>query len=194
MKIELREWLRSAHDAAKRQAVFVLEDVLPLVGAGLDYEDYRDGAVVIGEHMSKSVCLPVYEMRREDLGLRLVMRNNFHDWKLSVDSARPIVERNGFLSSLFHTTPPVERGYTGDDLAKVYFEGFRCEDIFGYHCGNQGQWSACVRDDYRMWATVFYVMRELEVVKPLVWHTRASHAAEIEAQRERRERRTGASS
>lgn len=79
MRIELDKWLEGRGGTVYQQANFVRDNLLPLVGHGLDWEDYARGCFVIGEHTSKQIILPVYEMCREDLGLRLVMRNNFHD-------------------------------------------------------------------------------------------------------------------
>ena len=46
------------------------------------YEEYRDCASVVGEHTSKSVVLPVVQLRANDL--TVVLRDNFHDVVVSV--------------------------------------------------------------------------------------------------------------
>lgn len=169
------------------QVQYLRDRLSTLVGAGLDYEDSRDIAHVISTHRSKSIVLPVCELARPDLGLRLILRNNFYDWKISVVSKRPIVAD---FSGLFHTTPPIDPTYTGNQLAPVYFEGFLREWVFGYYAESDGrQWSASVGGDAAIWATVFLVMRALGAIKPLIWHTQESHRKELDAQTERRKAR-----
>jgi hypothetical protein len=172
---------------ALRQAEFVQSHLLSIVSCDIDYEDYIDMVTVVGEHRSKSVVLPVYEMRREDFGLRLVMRNNWYNWKLSVDRPRGVVAN---FSGLFHTTPPIEPEYTGDDLHPAYFEGFRREDVFGYYSESSQRFSANIGGDFAMWASVFEIARSIGIVKPLQWRTRASHEKEICEAAERRKSRS----
>ncbi|MFF2532351.1 hypothetical protein ACFVS2_25915 [Brevibacillus sp. NPDC058079] len=45
---------------------------------------------VIGTHVSKSVQLPVVQFDVASLGISFVIRGNFYDWKVSVESERPI--------------------------------------------------------------------------------------------------------
>ncbi len=53
-----------------------------------EYEEFRDTILVIGEHMSKSVKLPVYQFTWKDVIVTL--RNNFYDWKVSVEAIFPL--------------------------------------------------------------------------------------------------------
>lgn len=137
-------------------------------------------AWVIGEHRSKSVRLPVYSLERPDKGIRFVLRDNYHDWKVSVISDRPIV--SPLFEYLFHTTPPIEPDYTGNELSPVYFEGFPDDLIFGYHSENPNRWSAST-SERGVYTIVFEVMRQLGVLKPRTWHTRESHRAKLDAEK-----------
>lgn len=172
------------------QVGFIRDHLVGLIGRGLEYEDRKQVATVISTHRSKSIVLPVVQVERKDLGLRLVMRNNFYNWKLSVISEQPI---DADFSGLFHTTPPVERDYTGDPLAAVYFEGFPDSLVYGYYGpSNKRRWSAEIGGDNGMWTTCFLIMKALGVVKPFQWHTRASHRAELDAEAARRKARWAA--
>lgn len=126
-----------------------------LMATGLSYKAMDDITHVIATHRSKSITLPVYELSRPDLGLRLILRDNFHNWKLSVISERPI---DADFSGLFHTTPPVEPAYTGEPLSSVYFEGFPGDLIFGYYNDQQGgtrqKWSAEIYGDHSLYTVV----------------------------------------
>src|SRR6185369_7381601 len=100
----------------------------------------------------KSVKLPVYQLSRPDLGLRLILRGNFHDWKLSVISNKPIAAD---FTGLFRTTPPTHPKYHGNELASCYFEGFPEELVFGYYePSDKCQWSAAIGGQQALWATV----------------------------------------
>lgn len=150
------------------QMVF-LRDVLPyLICKDLDYEDRVDLPKVISTHHSKSIVLPVVEYNRKDLGLRMIVRDNFYNWKLSVISEKPIEID---FSSIFYTTPPVDPDYTGNPLRSVYFEGFPNDLIFGYYSENKSRWSAEIHGDHNLYMVVFLIMQSFGVIKPLVWAT-----------------------
>jgi len=142
-------------------------DIQGLIGVGLAYEDAKNLARVISTHRSKSIVLPVVEYNREDLGLRLILRNNFYNWKLSVISTNPI---KADFSNLFFTIPPVEPEYTGDPLHPVYFEGFPRELIFGYYTTSDGRhWSAEIGGDKTLWTVLFLIMRAVEAFGTPRW-------------------------
>lgn len=136
---------------------------------------------VIGEHHSKSVRLPVYLFERVDLGIQFVMRGNFYDWKLSVISEKPLVKYAELFSTMFHTTPPVEPEYTGNELASCYFEGFPDEYIFDYYAKNPTRWS-CSIGRSSMQFVVRLIMHELGAIKPLEWTTREKHRKQLDAE------------
>jgi hypothetical protein len=217
MKIPLQawydEWLKEhqdtdliyvSRDAQKRvslpQVHFVRDTLAPLLWADTLYddlpceppprEDCRLTAWVIGEHRSKSVRLPVYLLERPDKGLRVMLRYNYFDWKLSVESEVPLDHE--LFSYLFHTTPPVEPDYTGNELASCYFEGFPEDQIYGYQTENPRRWSASIGNDRALWMTILLCMIDLGVVKRASWTTRASHQEQFaakDAARKRREER-----
>jgi hypothetical protein len=174
-------------DAASAQVQLVRDTLAALVWADVPYwkranegeprTDCKVTGYVISEHRSKSVRLPVYLFERADLGIRFVLRNNFYDWKLSVMSENPI--QSDLFPYLFHTTPPIEREYTGDELAHVYFEGFPKDLIFGYHGADPRRWSASL-GDRALWTTILLCMRSVGGVKPMAWHTRESHCKALD--------------
>lgn len=147
--------------------MFLRDNLNGLIARGLHYEKRRTLAQVISTHGSKSILLPVVEYHRADLGLTFVVRNNFYNWKLSVESERPVVADFG---GLFHTTPPVDPDYTGNPLASVYFEGFPGDRIHPYYTqGDRRRWSAEIGNDEELWMTVFLVMRAVGGIAVDVW-------------------------
>lgn len=69
---------------------------------------------VVGMHTSKSIALPIVEASIPTLGLRVVMRHNFDNLAVTIESARPL----GPLAF------PEEWQATTKDAYSCYFEGF----------------------------------------------------------------------
>lgn len=178
------------------QVHFVRDRIAGLVWSDVGYydrprepeprTDCTESAWVIGEHYSKSVRLPVYSLERPDRGLRFTLRDNYYDWKLSVESEVAIDDP--LFPYLFHTTPPIERAYTGDSLSSVYFEGFPEDRVFGYHATNPRRWSAELASDQRLWTVMFLCLKALGIMRPMVHLTRESHRAMLDADNEAHKR------
>lgn len=180
----LQEWFNKQREvtpdemyykgASARQIMWVRDTLANVFNCGLVFEERRQ-VEVIATHTSKSVLLPVYSLERADCSLRLVLRENFFNWKLSVISGEPL---DVDFSGLFHTTPPIDPSYTGNPLASVYFEGFPEDLIFGYYApSDKRRFSAEIwGGDEALWTTVFLIMRARGVVTPFEWSTRKEAA------------------
>ena len=174
----LQEWM-SAHpvrdemfwqEPAGQQMMFVRDRIAGLVGYGLEHEQRKLVPTVISTHRSKSIELPVYELCRPDRNLRIILRENFFNWKMSVINDYPVVVD---FDGLFHTTPPTDPDYTGNELHPVYFEGFPEDLIFGYYeSSDKCRFSAAISGDHALWTSIFLIMRSLGVVQPFKWQTR----------------------
>jgi len=166
-------WREAAHDQFRffdRLTSLVTADLPCDTEAALAARD--DVAQVIGTHRSKSIELPVVQWARPDLGLTLTMRNNFHDYKLSVRSELPI--NDPAFPALFHTTPPPDPEYTGDPLSSVYFEGFPPTLVYGYQSADHRRWSAEIYGEHAAYMVVFLCMRAVGAVRDLSWPQRAN--------------------
>lgn len=164
-----------------QQVSFVRDTLNALVWRGVPYDDRGDVSVV-STHRSKSIILPVYELARPDLGIRVILRNNFHDWKVSVISEL-LLEVD--LTGLCYTAPPTEPSYTGDHLNPVYFEGFPGDLIFGYyHASDHKRWSMELYGEESVYTALFLIMRAAGAVRPMLYHTRESHRIELDRDRE----------
>jgi hypothetical protein len=174
--------------AAGNQLRFTRDTITGLVGVGLETMEERElVGRVISQHRSKSIELPVYEWSRPDLGLRLIARENFYNWKLSVISNYPI---EADFSGLFHTTPPVEPDYTGNPLASVYFEGFPEDLVFGYYAeSDKKTWSAEIGSDEAFWTTIFLILRARGAIREYRWNTKEEHRASLDARSKRNDER-----
>ena len=78
--------------------------------------------LVDGTHRSKSVILPVYHLNMWP-GINIWARDNFHDWKVSVDSRFDIHVNDDFFT-------------TDEDILPCYLEGMK-DKAFGPHAKNK---------------------------------------------------------
>lgn len=170
-------------DASGSQIMFVRDHVAALVFAGIPYDELPKVAVV-GQHHSKSVALPVYRLVREDLGLRIYLRDNFYDWKMSVDSVRPI---NADFTGLFMTGPAHDEKYSGRELASCYFEGFSEKLVFGFYGASDGRrWSASIGSRFSLWTTLYLLMRSLGAIGRAEHDGPEQHGRSMDAETARR--------
>ncbi len=190
--IDLQKWF-SCNDVSDEmlwkksyvnQVIFVRDDLNGLMQNCLEGED-RISVKVISTHISKSITLPVYHLQRKNLNI--ILRENFYNWKMSVISSNPIVTD---FQGLFHTTPPIEPDYTGDELSSVYFEGFPEELVFRYYEEQnkyyKTRFSAKISSDYILYIVIYLILKSQGYITPMVWHTKESHQKELTKNAERR--------
>lgn len=140
-------YLQQVHFVRDRLAYLVWRDVpyqnLP---NGVEREDVKALVQVVGEHRSKSVRLPVYQLCRPDLGIRFVLRDNYHDWNVSVISERAIPEERGFE-------------FNSDYL---FFQGFPDADQFqGYGHVSHRKFSFSTTGEHDLYAQIGLIMRNV---------------------------------
>lgn len=98
--------------------------------------------LVIATHISKSVILPVYQFTLTN-GVRITMRNNFYNWKVSVDSPFSI---NLKPLGLFDPTK---------QISACYCEGFLPQMVFEAYARNHRQFTLELPTDYHFWTFMF---------------------------------------
>lgn len=178
MRVPLQSWIDQQLPAddtqvwpIKNHVLYLRDTIGGVVSVGLTFGQRCDEvAFVISTHRSKGFDLPVVRFDRPDLGASFVVRDNFHNTKLSVMSRTPITD--DLFPFLFHTVPPQNPGYAGDELSCQYFEGFPSHLIFGYQATDPRRWSANISDHYAVWTTLFVCMRALGAIKPMRWGAR----------------------
>jgi hypothetical protein len=134
-------------------------------------ENCKVTAFVIGEHTSKSVQLPVYSLERPDLGLQIVLRDNYHDVNLSVISENPIDEDTlrGFELDYGRDEDRKRfpNGYKpGQSWGYCYFQGFPEEVQFGPYSEDPRKFSLCIGSEYSVYTFMWLIMREVRGVGP----------------------------
>lgn len=107
---------------------------------------------VISSHRSKSVKLPVFELDLERIGLKIILRCNFYDWCISVESENPM-DNIDWLGLI-------------DYKCKGYFEGFPKDRIYEpyYSDRNNQKFSVVLKDDYELY-TFMIIIREWAIKK-----------------------------
>ena len=156
-------------EPALAQLFFVRDYCCSLFGVGLSFEQKQNIVNVISSHRSKSIKLPVYELTRPDMDLKIILRDNFHNWKMSVINSSAI---HANFSGLFHTSPPIDESYTGNPLSPSYFEGFPSDLIFSYYEKDNKRFSAEIHSNYSLYTAIFLIMQGVGAVKALEWATR----------------------
>jgi hypothetical protein len=123
------------------QQVFFVRDVLSCMVFG-SRADGESNIHVIGHHTSKSVKLPVYKIFVKELGLTLILRGNFSDWKVSVISSAPV--ECDFLD-LFDTS---------EEWTFHYCEGFDHANIFTSYLKNKNNFTLELQDSYELYTFI----------------------------------------
>lgn len=109
-------------EAAEKQIMFVRDEFFSFFT-----EKMIKKIEVISTHTSKSITLPVYHVVLMD-GFELIMRGNFHDWKISINSPMPIELPEKLLSN---------STLSGEKIHSCYCEGFSKEWIWDSYMTNK---------------------------------------------------------
>jgi hypothetical protein len=118
------------------QIVFVRDRVARILSS--TYEEFVKLVDVDGDHTSKGIKLPVYFINLKEYGIRIWMRNNFHNWNVSVISDRPLT--CNFLNSFSDK----------NDYDYCFCEGME-DKKFSRYMHNKRQFTVCVGDNYDMY-------------------------------------------
>lgn len=103
--IPLLEWLKNENNIPGKDMlwekafwnqIMFIRDTMPGIFAN-SYENYKeiiDDIDVINVHTSKSILLPVYNfhIKKERMDVVFIIRHNFYEWGISVDSSHDIIE------------------------------------------------------------------------------------------------------
>lgn len=148
MNEDLHEWLMENKPLENmvwktsfwNQAIFV-RDRLPWIFFN-DYKTIEKNTWrVIGTHTSKSIILPVYYLKLETI--KIIMRNNFYNWKVSIESDYElIIDPVGLFN-------PIEK------IHLVYCEGFKDSWVFDSYNMDKKRFTIEINDDYRLYTFLF---------------------------------------
>lgn len=154
--VQLQEWANDNvpdeklywKDEFWTQIVFVRDRIARLFAK--DYDDLcaiRENRLkVISVHRSKSVLLPVYRLELEN-GMAFTMRNNFYDWKVSVESPDDVSINFEDLFRQNNTIP------------SMYCEGFPENLVFGAFPENRRQFTVELSGDFQLYTFLWLISR-----------------------------------
>lgn len=97
-------------NAAWKQDMFIRDTIC--------FELLKTQGFVVSEHRSKSIELPVYGFIMRN-GVKVIARDNFYDWKLSIEVPKPLPK--GFIPDEILTW------HNNEDIPSCYLEGFKEE-------------------------------------------------------------------
>jgi hypothetical protein len=157
MKDELKYWRRKWElseeliykNAAKSQASFVQNKI---VGNLL-----KTVGFVVSHHYSKSCELPVYFMKMRN-GIKIIMRCNFYDWKLSVEIPKEYADLPAnYLPEDCLSHDMVEN--KGEKIPPCYCEGFKKEWCYNAYIPEQPgkKFTIEIPDDERLYVIMHYL-------------------------------------
>jgi len=135
--IRQNDWLEelSFKKLAGTQFCFVRDQL----GQSLGFET----ADVVATHMSKSCLLPVYFLSYK--GLQLIIRDNFYNWKLSVNSPIDLdLDTDLFIKE-------------SEDISTLYCEGFKDEWVFGTYAKDHSKFTIELHNKYHVFALVHQI-------------------------------------
>ena len=107
--------------------------------------------LVISTHYSKSVKLPVYQINLEKYGIKIVLRYNFYNWKVSVKSEKPL---NFDFMGIFN---PYK------EISPIYCEGFPNDKIYGSFEKNPAQFTVEFISNYDLYTFIFLLKKYLGI-------------------------------
>lgn len=118
-----------------------------------DYEDFKDNSVmVISTHRSKSIDLPVYQIDLEKYGVEMILRDNYYNWKVSVNSKKPL---DCDFMGIFD---PDEK------WSSLYCEGFPYDKVYGSYNENHSQFTVELTSKYDLY-TFFIILKNYLGIK-----------------------------
>ena len=136
-------------DGLGKQLCFVRDTLCQIF-----FPDYKERdknlPMVISTHRSKSVLLPVYQIKLKKYGIEIILRYNFYDWKVSIASKTPI--ECDFMG-LFDE---------GQKIPSIYCEGFPENKVYGSYSENKSRFTVEIRNDYKLYTFMFLLKKYLE--------------------------------
>lgn len=127
------------------EQIIFIRDIINLIFY-TEYEEYKNNPVmVINTHRTKSIIMPVYEINIKKYGLKMILRDNLYDWKISVISEKEI---NIDFMKLFNEE---------EQINSVYCEGFKENQVFQSYKENKNNFTLEIGDKYNLY-TFMYIL------------------------------------
>jgi hypothetical protein len=113
-----------------------------------DYEEYKKfSTMVISTHTSKSILLPVVKMFISKHNMTVIVRHDFHDFKISIKSEKELIFDT---MNLFKQDRKIN---------SIDCEGFKEEWVYDSYTNNKKQFTIKINDGYYEAYTFFYILK-----------------------------------
>ena len=134
------------------QVVFIRDEI-----CGHVLHKYIDGEIIsllesldiVSTHVTKSITLPVYKIVLKDF-TKLVMRENFHGWIISVESEEDVV----FPLSILEYSPDRK-------IEKCFCEGFDESWVYGCYSKNKKRFTIAIDDNYKFYMFIYLLAERI---------------------------------
>ena len=152
LPVDLTAWTRVNHPDPDRKFIyeksfytqinFIGEVICELLFP--NYEDYMNNLpVVISTHYSKSICLPVYKLYVPKYHITFILRDNFYDWKISVESETSLdYEFMGLFKK-------------DERINSCYCEGFPSGTVYGSFNDNNKKFTIELESNYELYMFMY---------------------------------------
>lgn len=113
---------------------------------------------VISTHRSKSIDLPVYAFTLKN-GIKIICRNNFYDWKVSVILPKPFEYKNDIISDIISNS---------ENIPSCYCEGFDESWVFEtYNPDDKSQtkFTVEVSDKYNFFLLIYTLTKQFSNIE-----------------------------
>jgi hypothetical protein len=168
MNIPLQDWISANIPDDKMywkqswsdQVCFVRDEIPKFLCTGNTYEEYetvRKNITVINTHTSKSIELPVYCIKAN--GDTFIMRNNFYDWKVSVET-RNLHKLDFQKLGIIHDN--------AEQVNQVYCEGFKNEWVYKSYADDKYKYTMAIDDKFKL-KMFFWLLQNHKLLKEGIW-------------------------
>lgn len=138
-------------DAYWDQILFVRDRIPSIFAKDFgEFENIQKNINVVSTHTSKSITLPVYNVYLKDLGVTLIMRNNFYDWKISVVSEKELAID---FMELFDEK---------QKITEMYCEGFKSQWVYPSYEENKQNFTIELSNDYELFTFLWTLKSQLK--------------------------------
>ena len=141
---------------SEEQLIFVRDTIGALV---------KSPIFIVSTHYSKSCLLPVYGFMLPN-GIRVIMRENFYGWVVSMWVDNESASFN-IDEGLVHGDRDENEGYNGD-IKEYYCEGFKSEWVFPFQAKETKATTFRVGNDFKLYTLFYKLINEYKNEIPFV--------------------------
>ena len=133
------------------QVAFVSSTLCQLWHPGYEYWE-NNPVMVISTHTSKSVRLPVYQINLVGYEMEIVLRNNFHNWKVSINCPHDSLQDFNYMNLI----KPARV------IPSHLCEGFPKDKVYGSYRQNHSKFTVEIDSTYNLYTFMYLLKNYLD--------------------------------